>query len=72
MKTFGEDRWPYYEDLPYHAIAGAPKRNEIVFFHAATRTLYTADLVFNIREPQGLLAPIAFRDDGHILPGGSA
>jgi hypothetical protein len=61
VKTFGVDRWPYYEDLPFHAIAGAPKRNEIAFFHRATRTLFLTDLVFNIREPHGLLSPLAFR-----------
>jgi hypothetical protein len=42
-------------------IEGAPKRNEVVFFHKPTATLYTADLVFNILGDAGLLASLTFR-----------
>lgn len=60
LKTFGQDPWPY-TDLAFEVVGGAPKRNEVVFFHPPTRTIYTADLVFNLGEPEGWLAPLAFR-----------
>jgi hypothetical protein len=58
---FGIDAWPYDDLLEFVIIDGAPMRNEVVFFHPASRTLYTADLFFHIREPEGWLAPLAFR-----------
>lgn len=63
-KTFDIDPWPFTATLPYVVIDGAPKRNEVVFFHPPSRTLYTADLVFNIRTGAGLLSPLAFRAMG--------
>lgn len=63
-KTFGHDPWPYGEALPYVLIEGAPKRNEVVFFHRASRTIYTADLVFNMHEKAGFLSPLTFRAMG--------
>jgi hypothetical protein len=36
-------------------IAGAPRVDEYVFFHRATRTLVVTELVFNMVEPRGLL-----------------
>lgn len=63
-KTFGVDPWPYGEALPFVVIEGAPKRNEVVFFHRASRTVYTADLVFNMHEPTGFLSPLTFRAMG--------
>ncbi len=61
VNTFDVDPWPHAATLPYVVIGGVPLRNEVVFFHRATRTIYTADLVFNIRESAGLLSPLAFR-----------
>lgn len=58
---FGIDAWPYDDQLEFVVIEGAPKRNEVVLFHRASRTIYTADLFFHIREPEGRLAPLAFR-----------
>lgn len=63
-KVFGVDAWPYGDILPFVAIDGAPRRNEVVFFHPPTRTIYTADLVFALHEPRGFLAPLAFRAMG--------
>jgi hypothetical protein len=63
-KLFGRDEWPYHDVLDFAVVYGAPKRNEVVFFHKPSRTLYTADLVFNIEEPRGLLSPLAFRAMG--------
>jgi len=58
---FGIDAWPYGHQLEYVLLGGAPQREEVVVFHRVTRTLYTADLCFHIREPEGFLAPLAFR-----------
>jgi len=60
-RVFGRDSWPHGLTLPFVLVEGAPARNEVVFFHPTSRTIYTADLVFAIHEPQGFLAPIAFR-----------
>jgi hypothetical protein len=59
--TFGVDPWPHGDQLAFVVIEGAPKRNEVVFFHPPSRTIYTADLFFNILEPEGFLTPLAFR-----------
>jgi hypothetical protein len=64
VRTFGRDVWPHDGELAAEVIEGAPKRNEVVFFHRPTRTLYTADLVFNIHRPAGLLTPLTFRAMG--------
>jgi hypothetical protein len=64
MRIFGRDVWPYGADLEFLLVAGAPARNEIVFFHKASKTLYTADLFFNIHEPEGWLTPITYRAMG--------
>jgi hypothetical protein len=59
--VFGADPWPHDELLSFTLIEGAPFRNEIVFFHRASRTLYTADLVFGIVQPSGILTPLVMR-----------
>jgi hypothetical protein len=64
IKVFGQDPWPYDDEIAAEVIEGAPRRNEVVFLHRATRTLYTADLVFNIHRHAGLLAPLTFRAMG--------
>lgn len=64
LKVFGQDPWPHDAEIAFDIIDGAPKRNEIVFLHRPTRTLYTADLVFNMHAPSGLLSPLAFRAMG--------
>jgi hypothetical protein len=64
VHTFGRDVWPHDGEIAAEVIEGAPKRNEVVFFHRATRTLYTADLVFNIHRHAGLLTPLTFRAMG--------
>lgn len=61
MRTLGVDPWPYAGQLEYVVVQGAPRRNEVVFFHRASRTIYTADLFFNICHPQNVLASIALR-----------
>jgi hypothetical protein len=64
VRTFGVHDWPHQATLPFVLIEGAPFRNEVVFFHPPSRTIYTADLVFNVRAPAGLLSPLAFRAMG--------
>lgn len=61
MHVLGEDPWPHANLLEFVIVEGAPKRNEVVFFHPASKSIYTADLFFNILEPEGLLTPLAFR-----------
>lgn len=58
---FGIDAWPYAGELEFVLVGGAPRRNEVVFFHRISRTIYTADLFWNLREAEGILAPLAFR-----------
>jgi hypothetical protein len=60
-RVFGRDPWPHDDALSFALIDGVPKRNEVVFFHHPSRTLYTADLAFAIMQPKGALAPLALR-----------
>lgn len=61
VHTFGVDPWPHGEQLAFTVVEGAPRRNEVVFFHPASRTIYTADLVFNIHHADGWLSALALR-----------
>ncbi len=60
-RVFGTDPWPHDDAISFAVIEGAPARNEIVFFHQPSRTIYTADLAFAILEPKGFAAPLALR-----------
>lgn len=42
---------PWGDALGAHLVAGAPRINEVVLHHAASSTLITTDLLFNIRTP---------------------
>ena len=44
--------------------AGSPKVDEIVFLHAASRSLIVSDYFFNIQECQGWLTPWVLRSSG--------
>jgi hypothetical protein len=61
VHVFGVDAWPHGDLLEPLLVEGAPRRNEVVFFHRDSRTIYTADLLFNILEPEGFLTPLTFR-----------
>ena len=61
IHVFGVDPWPHPGLLQAVVIEGAPVRNEVVFFHPASRTIYTADLFFNIAKPEGVLTGLAMR-----------
>lgn len=64
VRIFGRDHWPYQEHVEYVVLDGAPLRNEVVFFDKHSRTIYTADLVFNMHETSGLLTPLMLRAMG--------
>jgi hypothetical protein len=59
--THGKGDEPWKAEIETIAVAGAPKFRESVFFHHATRTLFVTDLLFNLRDVGGWLAPIALR-----------
>ncbi|HEX2691206.1 MAG TPA: hypothetical protein VHN14_31555 [Kofleriaceae bacterium] len=61
VHVLGLDAWPYGDQLGFAIIEGAPRCNDVVFFHRASRTIYTANLFCHICEPEGFLAPLAFR-----------
>jgi hypothetical protein len=61
IHVFGVDAWPHGDLVDVVVIEGAPVRNEVVFFHRASKTIYTADLFFNIRHPEGFLTSMALR-----------
>lgn len=49
---------PFSNVLVAHPFDGVPKVNEWAFYHSSTQTLLLTDLVFNIRQPEGLLTGI--------------
>jgi hypothetical protein len=57
---FGVDPWPFESELRAIPLAGVPKLNEVAFLHNESKTLYLTDLVFNVRDPKGLLAWMFF------------
>jgi hypothetical protein len=59
--VFGADPWPHDDLLSFTLIEGAPFRNEVVFFHRPSRTLYTADLVCGTVRPRGVFTPLVMR-----------
>lgn len=40
---------PWGDEIAMHLFRGAPRINEVVFFHPATRTLVLTDLAFNVQ-----------------------
>jgi hypothetical protein len=52
---------PWGDGLTPHLIAGAPRMNEVVLHHPASRTLVTTDLLFNVVEPDNLMTSLALR-----------
>lgn len=60
-KVFGTHVWPHSEVLEPLVIQGLPKVNLVAFLYRPSRTLYLADMVFNIQRPEGALTPITYR-----------
>ncbi len=48
-----ENTWPYQGELPMVLLEGAPKINEVVFYHPASKSLIVSDLFFNMTDTQG-------------------
>lgn len=61
VRVFGVDPWPHGDTLDFVLLEGAPRRNEMIFFHRASRTIYTADVFFNLHHPDNLPTSIAYR-----------
>jgi hypothetical protein len=49
------------EAIALHAVAGAPKMQEVVALHRSTRSLVVTDLVFNIHTADGWLTRLVLR-----------
>ena len=43
---------PWSEEIDQIFLEGAPRMNEVVFFHRASRSLLVSDLFFNVTEPE--------------------
>jgi hypothetical protein len=43
---------PWSAEIDQIFLAGAPRMNEVVFFHRASRSLLVSDLFFNVTEPE--------------------
>lgn len=52
---------PWAGLLDQITLAGAPKLNEAVFFHRASRSLLVTDLLFNVTAPDGWMAALFLR-----------
>lgn len=48
-------------ELEQLRVEGAPKLDEVAFFHRASKTLIVTDLVFNVLEYRGWLSGLVFR-----------
>ena len=55
---------PWSAELTPLLLEGAPKFDEVVFLHAASRTLVVTDYFFNIQECRGWLTPWVLRTVG--------
>ena len=63
--TFGETLpGPLSDDFDHVMIKGAPKFDELVLFHRASRTLIVADYFFNMHDTEGLLTSLVLRMTG--------
>lgn len=54
----GKDEWPFEDELSHVVLGGAPSIQESVFIHKVSKTLYVADLFFNLQNASGLGARI--------------
>ena len=53
--------WPWRDDLDTIVVDGAPRVDEVILYHRASRTLVVCDLVFHMREHRGLFGRMFFR-----------
>lgn len=59
--TLDEATWPHQDELQMIFVGGAPKYNECVFYHKATRTLITTDLFFNFKNLSNSFGNLIFK-----------
>jgi glyoxylase-like metal-dependent hydrolase (beta-lactamase superfamily II) len=52
---------PWAGALDHITLPGAPKLNEVVFLHRASRSLLVTDLLFNVTSPDGWMAALMLR-----------
>jgi hypothetical protein len=57
---------PWAGDLELVFVGGSPKMNELVFFHAGSRTLIVTDLAFNFRSADSFITRIFLRINGSL------
>ena len=63
--TLGDDPDPAWSEVfEQHLMRGAPRLNEVVFFHRASRTLILTDLVFNLGRDMPLFSRVLLRLNG--------
>lgn len=53
--------YPWSKVLQHHLVQGIPQLNEVVFFHAPSRTLIVTDLGLHICEDQPFMTRVMFR-----------
>jgi hypothetical protein len=47
-RHFGQDHWPWMEELPFRPLEGMPLFKENAFYHKDSQTMICADLCFNL------------------------
>ena len=57
--------YPWSSELAHHVVGGCPTLNEVVFFHATTRTLVVTDIGLHICEESPLTTRMLFRVMGN-------
>lgn len=60
------DATPWKADIDTLLVGGCPKMNELVFFHAASRTLVLTDLAFNVRSADSFVTRLFMRVNGAL------
>lgn len=51
--TLSETHWPFQKELKLLELHGAPRFQEMIFFHQKSKSLIVTDLFFNVEAPQG-------------------
>lgn len=57
-KVFGQDTWPYQDQIEIEVIQGVKKVTEVAFYLKELKTIVVCDLVFNLQHPHGVGARI--------------
>lgn len=52
-----DKKLPWADEFDWFALAGAPKMNEIILLHRASKTLMVTDLMFNMSRVRGPMTP---------------